>query len=233
MVVYRSLSSSTVSKPCVSFGSSSSGQYFYIAIETWDKIDILTRRNSNGLLSHTTPKIEGLHMENTRGISQINRCVKSLLSNSSKVFARILEKRIIYIVEPQLSENQYGFRTNKGCSDAIFILRQLQEKHIEWNKPLCMAFIDQEKAFDRIVRAELWKCLAERGIFGELLRAIQSLYVCSQAAVRTRAGETEWFEVKCGLRQGCVLSPLLFMILMDNIMKRANQEDSADRRGSD
>ena len=59
----------------------------------------------------------------------------SLLSQPSKVFARILEKRIRYIVEPQLSENQFGFRKNKGCSDAIFILRQLQEKHIEWNKP--------------------------------------------------------------------------------------------------
>ena len=87
-----------------------------------------------------------------------------------------------------------------------------------------MAFIDQEKVFDRIVRAELWKCLAELGIFGELLRAIQSLYVCGQAAVRTREGETEWFEVKCGLRQGCVL---LFIIFMDNIMKRANQEENS------
>ena len=90
-----------------------------------------------------------------------------------------------------------------------------------------MAFIDQEKAFDRMVRAELWKCLAEGGIFGELLRAIQSLYVCNKAAVRTREGETDWFEVKCGLRQGCVLSPLLFIIFMDNIMKRANQEENS------
>ena len=90
-----------------------------------------------------------------------------------------------------------------------------------------MAFIDQEKAIDRVVRAELWKCLAERGIFGELLRAIQSLYICSQAAVRTREGETDWFEVKCGLRQGCVLSPLLFIIFLDNIMKRANQEENS------
>ena len=151
----------------------------------------------------------------------------SLLSQPRKVFARILEKRIRYIVEPQLSENQLGFQNNKGCADAIFILRQLQEKHIEWNKPLFMAFIDQEKAFDRVVRSELWKCLAERGIFGELLRAVQSLYICSQAAVRTREGETDWFEVKCALRQGCVLSPWLFIIFMDNIMKRANQEDNS------
>ena len=94
----------------------------------------------------------------------------SLLSQPNQVFARILEKRIRYIVEPQLSENQFGFQKNKGCSDAIFILRQRQEKHIEWNKPLYMAFIDQEKAFD-------------------LLRAVQSLYICSQAAVRTREGK--------------------------------------------
>ena len=97
----------------------------------------------------------------------------SLLSQPSKVFARILEKRIRYIVESQkyyksqLSKNQFGIRKNKGCSDAICILRQLQEKHIEWNKPLYMAFIDQEKAFDRVVGVELWKCLAERDIFGE------------------------------------------------------------------
>ena len=66
----------------------------------------------------------------------------------------------------------------------------------------------------------------ERGILGELLRAIHSLYIM-QAAVRTREGETDWFEVKCGLRQGCLLSPLLFIIFMDNITKRANQEENS------
>ncbi len=89
----------------------------------------------------------------------------------------------------------------------------------EWKKPLYMACIDQEKAFDRVVRAELWKCLVEQGILGELLWAGQYIYICSQAAVKTRGGKTYWFEVKCGLRQGCVLSPLLFIIVIDNIMK--------------
>ena len=160
-----------------------------------------------------------------RGFSQYR--VISLLSQPSKVFARMLEKRIRYILEPQLSDNQFGFRKNNGCSDSIFILRQLQEKRIDRNKPLNMAFIDQEKAFDWVVRAELWKCLPERDIFGELLRAVQSLYICSQAAVRTTKGETDLFGVKCGWRQGCVLSPSLFIICMDNIMKRANQEEDS------
>ena len=89
-----------------------------------------------------------------------------------------------------------------------------------------MALIDQAKAFDIVVRAELWKCLEEQGMLGELLRTVQSLYISSQAAVKTREGETDWFEVKCGLRQRCALSPLLFIIFMDNIMKQANQEEN-------
>ena len=63
--------------------------------------------------------------------------------------------------------------------------------------------------------------------FRKAFEGLQSLYICSQAAVRTREGETDWFEVKCGLRQGCVLSPLLFIIFMDYIMKRANQEENS------
>ena len=59
------------------------------------------------------------------------------------------------------------------------------------------------------------------------LHTCQKSHPCSQAAVRTREGETDWFEVKCGLIQGCVLSPLLFIIFMDNIMKRANQEENS------
>ena len=57
------------------------------------------------------------------------RCI-SLLSQPSKVFGRIPEKWIRYIVKPQLNENQFGFRMNKGCSDAILILKQLKQKHI-------------------------------------------------------------------------------------------------------
>ena len=62
---------------------------------------------------------------------------------------------------------------------------------------------------------------------GELSRVVQPLYIYNQAAVRTREGETDWLDVKCGLRQGCVLSALLFIIFINNIMKRANQEENS------
>ena len=99
------------------------------------------------------------------------------------------------------------------------------EKHIERKKPLYMTFVDQENEFDRVVRAEFWKCIEERGILGELLRAVQYVYISSQASVKSRGAETDWFEVNCGLAKGCVLSTLLFIIFMDNIMKRASQEE--------
>ena len=65
------------------------------------------------------------------------------------------------------------------------------------------------------------------GYFRRAFEGLQSIYICSQAAVRTREGETDCVEVKCVLRQGSVLSPLLFKIFMDNIMKRANQEENS------
>ena len=145
----------------------------------------------------------------------------SLLSQSSKVFARILEKMIRYIVEPQLSENQFGFRKNKGCSDVKTTTR---EAHWVEQTTLYGFHRSRESIRSSSKSRTLWKCLTERGILGNLLRAIPSLCLCSQAAVRTREGETYWFEVKCGLRQGCVLSPLLFIIFIENIMKQANQE---------
>ena len=55
---------------------------------------------------------------------------------------------------------------------------------------------------------------------------VQSLYISSHATVRSRQGEIDWFEVKCGFGQGCVLSPLLLIICMDNTMKRANQVEN-------
>ena len=136
----------------------------------------------------------------------------SLLSQSSKVFARVLEKRIRYIVEPQLSENQFGFRKSKGCSDAIFIFKTTtKEAHWVEEKSL-YGFHRSRESIRSSSKSRTLEILEEQGILVEVLRAVQSLYVCSQAAVRTREGETDWFEVKCGLRQGCVLSPLIFII---------------------
>jgi len=146
----------------------------------------------------------------------------SLLSHIGKMYAKILEKRIRPIADPQLCQAQFGFRKNRGCTDAIFALRQMCEKAIEFNQELHMVFVDQEKAFDRVNREKLWTVLEEYGIKGQLLDNTRALYRESRAAVRTRSGYTTWFDVTSGVRQGCVLSPLLFIIYMDRITREAN-----------
>ncbi|XP_072050312.1 uncharacterized protein [Amphiura filiformis] len=120
----------------------------------------------------------------------------SLLSHTGKIYAKILEKRIRPVVEHQLSEAQFGFRKNRGCTDAIFALRQLCERSIEYNQDLYTIFIDQEKAVDRVNRDLLWTVLEDYGVKGQLLDSVRAIYRGSLCTVRTRTGLTKWFPVK-------------------------------------
>ena len=129
------------------------------------------------------------------------------MSHTSKIFSKILEKRLRYLIEPQLENSQMGFRKNKSCTDAIFTLRQMVEKTIEFDKGLYDAFIDQEKAFDRVDRNKMWKILSRYGVPEHLVNLCKSLYTNSQCTVRTNAGHSEMFQVRSGVGQGCVLSP--------------------------
>jgi len=77
-----------------------------------------------------------------------------LLDHAMKVFEMIFEKRVRSQVE--LDDMQFRFSPGKGTTDAIFIVRQLQEKFLSKNKEVWMAFVDLEKAFDRVPREILW-----------------------------------------------------------------------------
>ncbi|KAI8487889.1 hypothetical protein Bbelb_343370 [Branchiostoma belcheri] len=107
--------------------------------------------------------------------------VISLHSHTGKIFAKILQQRTRAIVEPQLSEAQFGFRKGRGCTDAIFALRQLCERVCEYKKHLHMVFVDHEKAFDRVNRNKLWEVLELYGVKGQLLDNIRiKLSTCYQ-----------------------------------------------------
>uniref|UniRef100_A0A8C6MCM8 Reverse transcriptase domain-containing protein n=1 Tax=Nothobranchius furzeri TaxID=105023 RepID=A0A8C6MCM8_NOTFU len=143
----------------------------------------------------------------------------TLLSLSGKVFSGVLERRVHQIVEPQIQEEQRGFRPGRGTLDQLYTLRGILEGAWEFAQPVYMCFVDLEKAFDCVPRGALWGVLREYGVPGPLIRAVRSLYDRCQSLVRIAGSKSGSFPVRVGLRQGCPLSPILFITFMDRISR--------------
>jgi len=97
-----------------------------------------------------------------------------LLEHAMKVFERVIERRLRITI--QIDEMQFRFRPRRGTTDAIFVVRQLQEKYMEKKKDLWMAFVDLEKAFDRVPREVLWWALRKMNVPEQLLEVIKAMY---------------------------------------------------------
>ena len=112
-----------------------------------------------------------------------------------------------------IDDSQFGFVPGRGTTDAIFVVRQLQEKYLAANKRLYMAFVDLEKAFDRVPRKVIWWGLRKLGVEEWIIRLVQGMYANAQSPVHVGEGNSEKFKVKVCVHQGSVLSPLLFIIV--------------------
>jgi len=132
--------------------------------------------------------------------------------------AVILQRRILKKTEEILSESQAGFRPGRATTDQIVTLRQITEKYLEKDKSLFCCYIDFQKAFDSVWQKGLWKAMEFFGFPSKLIRLLQALYKQSQSAVRVNGELTEWFKTAVGVRQGCVISPQLFNILLEMVM---------------
>ncbi|TWW54874.1 hypothetical protein D4764_0244430, partial [Takifugu flavidus] len=133
----------------------------------------------------------------------------TLLSLPGKVYSGVLERRVRRIVEPRIQEEQCGFRPGPGTVDQLYTLRRVLEGAWEFAQPVHMCFVDLEKAFDHVPQGVLYGVLREYGVSGLLIRAVRSLYDRCQSLIR----KSNSFLVRVGVRQGCPLSPILFIIL--------------------
>jgi len=143
----------------------------------------------------------------------------SLMSHMTKLLLRIIMLRIRSKVHPEIAEEQCGFMKDKGTRNAIYILRTLTERSIEVQKDLYLCFIDYTKAFDTIKHENIMKYLKELNIDGKDLRIIKNMYWEQSANIRIKNELGEAIKIKRGVRQGCVLSPDLFSLYSEYIMR--------------
>ena len=146
-----------------------------------------------------------------------------LLSVPGKVLNRITLDRLKTGVDAKLRDHQAGFRKDRSCTDQIATLRIIVEQSMEWDSSLYINFVDYEKAFDSLDRDTLWKLLQHYGIPEKCISLIRSSYEDMACRVIHAGQLTDSFMVKTGVRQGCLLSPFLFLLAIDWIMKKTTK----------
>ena len=100
------------------------------------------------------------------------------------------------------------------------------EKAREFQKNIYFCFIDYTKAFDCVDHSRLWKILEETGLPDHLTCLLRNLYAGQEATVRTGHGTTDWFQIEKGVHQGCLLTPCLFNLHAEYIMRNAGLEEA-------
>ena len=139
---------------------------------------------------------------------------------------KILQARLQQYVNCDLTDVQAGFRKGIGTRDQIANIHWIIKKAREFQKNIYFCFNDYAKAFDYVDHNKLWKILKEMRILDHLTCLLRNLYAGQKATVRTGHGTTDWFQIGKGVHQGCILSPCLFNLYADNIMRNAGLEEA-------
>ena len=126
----------------------------------------------------------------------------------------------------ELPDVQAGFREGRGTRDQIANICWIIEKAREFQKNIYFCFIDYAKAFDCVDHNKLRKILKEMGIPDHLTCLLRNLYAGQEATVRTGHGTTDWFQIGKGVCQGCILSPCLFKLYAECIMRNPGLEEA-------
>ena len=139
---------------------------------------------------------------------------------------KTLQARLQQYMNRELPDVQAGFRKSRGTRDQIDNILWIINKARELQKNIYFCFIDYAKAFDYMDHNKLWKILKEMGIPDHLTCLLRNLYVGQKATVITGHGTTDWFQTGKGVRQGCILSPCLFNLYAEYIMRNTGLDEA-------
>jgi len=145
----------------------------------------------------------------------VNSRAASLLSVAGKLLARLMLIRLLtYVVDTVVPETQCGFRRARSATDMIFIARLLQEKCREQHRDLFIAFIDLTKAFDTVNCDLLWRVLGKFGCPPHFLSILREFHTDMSASVVQGGEMSKNFGANTGVKQGCILAPVIFNLFL-------------------
>ena len=139
---------------------------------------------------------------------------------------KILQASLQQYMNHELPDVQAGFRKGRGTRNQIANICWIIEKAREFQKNIYFCLIDYAKAFDCVNHNKLWKIVKDMGIPDHLTCLLRNLYAGQEATFRTGHGTTGWFQVGKGVHQGCTLSPCLFNLYAECIMKNTGLEEA-------
>ena len=142
---------------------------------------------------------------------------------------KILQARLQQYVNHELPDVQAHFRKGRGTRGQIANIRWIIEKTREFQKNIYFCLIDYGKAFYCVDHNKLWKILKEMGIPDHLTCLLRNLYAGQEATVRTAHGTTDWFQIGRVVHQGYVLSPCLFNLHAQYIMRNTGLDEAQAR----
>ena len=175
-------------------------------------------RELNKSIFITLPKVNGtIKCEKHRTIS--------LISHVTKLVLRIVINRIRGRTLDEIAPVQYGFVTDKGTGNTIFVLRRLVERSVEKQRDVYTCFIDYSKAFDTEKHESIVELLQPLDVDKSETRQLTNFYWKQTAAVRCGDDISEWLDIKQGVRQGCVASPHLFALYTEMIIRELDDTD--------
>ena len=181
--------------------------------------ELVPRQWREGLIVNLFKKGDKEDPGNYRGIT--------LLSVVGKVFCKVLNNRLVERLDRGgvLHEGQAGFRVNRSCMDNVFTLNELVQGRLRENKRTYAFFLDVQKAYDTVWRDGLWLKLWDLGVKGRMWRVIKKMYEVSRSAVLLEGEKSTMFSLEQGVAQGCSLSPILFSVFIDDLLREVEKAD--------